>query len=170
MKVLELRKDGAALPLVNTSMMYLASHHTNRASTPGLFQVSSILYTAYIVTTVFLFWPYLDPLCEWLTCSWTLKQWDDITRVVASDSKTLLLSSFLRDSLYLSAKFDIGRRLADITESAQQTITRKGQSEILVYSFFVFCILLHLYSVVFREITAGLNVLPFSFGASCDRI
>lgn len=61
-KLLGSRKDGAALPLVNKTTMYIASRHPNGASASGVLQRHFTACAASILTAIFLFWPLILPL------------------------------------------------------------------------------------------------------------
>lgn len=58
-KLLERRKDGAQLPLVNKTMMYISSKHASSASSSGVVPVQLIAGAASIIVAVLLFWPIL---------------------------------------------------------------------------------------------------------------
>ncbi|KAJ9189592.1 hypothetical protein P3X46_000866 [Hevea brasiliensis] len=61
-KLLGRRKDGATLPLVNKTMMYISSKHASSASSSGVVPVQLIAGAASIVMAVLLYWPSLLPL------------------------------------------------------------------------------------------------------------
>ncbi|KAJ8766956.1 hypothetical protein K2173_012431 [Erythroxylum novogranatense] len=58
-KLLGARKDGATLPLVNKTMMYISSHSSSPF--PGLVHLQLITGVASIITTVFVLWPKFSP-------------------------------------------------------------------------------------------------------------
>ncbi|KAG4215259.1 hypothetical protein ERO13_A01G166100v2 [Gossypium hirsutum] len=61
-KVFGARKDGALLPLVNKSMIYISSLHANGASLSGLLQLQSTVPAASFAMAIFLFWQLILPL------------------------------------------------------------------------------------------------------------
>ncbi|XP_038678436.1 thaumatin-like protein 1b isoform X1 [Tripterygium wilfordii] len=58
-KLLGARQDGAQLPLVNKTTIYIASHHANAASSSGPVQAQFIAGAASSVVALLLFWPLL---------------------------------------------------------------------------------------------------------------
>lgn len=61
LQLLGARKDGAQLPLVNKTTMYISSHHPNSASFAGLVQTQFIAHAASVVAAL-LFWLLFQPL------------------------------------------------------------------------------------------------------------
>ncbi|EOX97717.1 hypothetical protein QUC31_015556 [Theobroma cacao] len=61
-KVFGARKDGALLPLVNKSMIYLSSLNRNGASLSGLLQVQFTARAAPTIMALFLIWQLILPL------------------------------------------------------------------------------------------------------------
>ncbi|KAK9987802.1 hypothetical protein SO802_028041 [Lithocarpus litseifolius] len=61
LQLLGARKDGALLPLVNKTTMYISSHHPNSASFAGLVQTQFFAHAASVVAA-FLFWLLFQPL------------------------------------------------------------------------------------------------------------
>lgn len=57
-KVLGARKDGAPLPLVNKTMMYLSKQHSGGSSSKGLIQTQIIAYVTSIAVAFFLSCPF----------------------------------------------------------------------------------------------------------------
>lgn len=57
-KVLGARKDGAPLPLVNKTMMYLPKQHSGGSSSTGLIQTQIIAYVTSIAVAFFLSCPF----------------------------------------------------------------------------------------------------------------
>lgn len=64
-KLVEARKDGALLPLVNKTTMYIATHHSSGALSSGLDQSHFTACSASILSALLLSWPLILPL--WLT-------------------------------------------------------------------------------------------------------
>jgi len=56
-KVLGARKDGAQLPLVNKTMMYLSRLQSSGSSPFVVVHMQSIAYVASVLVTLFLFCP-----------------------------------------------------------------------------------------------------------------
>ena len=61
-KMFGARKDGALLPLVNKSMIYLSSLHASGASLSGLLQVQFSARAASSAMALFLIWQLILPL------------------------------------------------------------------------------------------------------------
>jgi len=64
--VLGARKDGAPLPLVNKTMMYVSKQHSGSSSLTGLIQTQIIAYVTSIAVAFFLSCPFntvYDSLC-----------------------------------------------------------------------------------------------------------